>query len=103
MQPYFLPYAGYFRLLQATDLFVVYDCVQFTRRGWIHRNKLTNFQNEDVWFTLPLAKAAQDIKINELAFVNDAENRMLEQINKFPLFTTKEYLESEFNSLMMKF
>ncbi|MEL6186537.1 MAG: WbqC family protein, partial [Myxococcota bacterium] len=26
MQPYFMPYLGYFRLFAATDLFVVYDC-----------------------------------------------------------------------------
>ncbi len=103
MQPYFLPYAGYFRLLQATDLFVVYDCVQFTRRGWIHRNQLTNLENEAVWFTLPFTKAPQDIKINELSFANDAESRMQEQIRKFPLFTTKKYLESEFNPLMLQF
>ena len=40
MQPYFIPYAGYFRLFAASDLFVIYDCVQFPRRGWVHRNKL---------------------------------------------------------------
>lgn len=103
MQPYFLPYAGYFRLFQATDLFVVYDCVQFMRRGWLHRNKLTNFENETMWFTLPLAKAPQDIKINELSFVSDAETRMQEQMRKFPLLTSKRYLESEFNPLMQQF
>jgi hypothetical protein len=40
MQPYFVPYAGYFRLFAASDLFVIYDCVQFPRRGWVHRNRL---------------------------------------------------------------
>ena len=29
MQPYFMPYAGYFRLFAAADLFVALDCVQF--------------------------------------------------------------------------
>ncbi|MFZ7154261.1 MAG: WbqC family protein, partial [Bacteroidota bacterium] len=28
MQPYLLPYAGYYRLLKA-EVFVIYDCVQF--------------------------------------------------------------------------
>ena len=42
MQPYFLPYAGYFRLFSHTDLFIIYDCVQFIRRGWIHRNRFPN-------------------------------------------------------------
>ena len=37
MQPYFMPYAGYFRLFAAADVFVLFDCVQFPRRGWVHR------------------------------------------------------------------
>jgi hypothetical protein len=39
MQPYFMPYAGYFRLFCAADVFVMFDCVQFRRRGWVHRNR----------------------------------------------------------------
>jgi hypothetical protein len=56
MQPYFLPYAGYFRLFAATDLFVVYECVQFPRRGWVHRNQLVNTAGAERWLTLPLEK-----------------------------------------------
>ena len=33
MQPYFFPYAGYFRLFAHVDEFVIFDCVQFRRRG----------------------------------------------------------------------
>lgn len=40
MQPYFVPYLGYFHLLDAVETFVIYDCVQYIRRGWIHRNRL---------------------------------------------------------------
>ena len=54
MQPYFAPYAGYFRLLATTDLFVVYDCVQFPRRGWVHRNQLPDAAGKLDWLTLPL-------------------------------------------------
>ena len=103
MQPYFIPYAGYFRLLAATDLFVIYDCVQFTRRGYVHRNQLPNSSGELAWLTLPLAKAPQDIKIAELAFPEDAEVRMQEQLNKFPLFRGKRFLESELNTLRNSF
>lgn len=103
MQPYFIPYAGYFRLFQTADLFVVYDCVQFPRRGWLHRNQLPNFQNELAWFTLPLAKESRDILISELSFSSDAEDRMQEQFRKFPLFTNKSYLASEFSHAMTAF
>jgi len=40
MQPYFLPYIGYFQLMSAVDVFVVYDEVEFTKKGWINRNRI---------------------------------------------------------------
>jgi hypothetical protein len=72
MQPYFFPYAGYFRLLAASDLFVIYDCVQFPRRGWVHRNKLLDASGEARWLTLPLEKAPQSVLIQDLRFPPDA-------------------------------
>jgi hypothetical protein len=91
MQPYFIPYAGYFRLFCAADLFVIYDCVQFARRGYVHRNQLPNTKGELSWLTLPLAKAPQDIKISDLAFSPDASARMQEQLLKFPLFVRDNF------------
>ena len=71
MQPYFIPYAGYFRLMQAADIFVIYDCVQFARRGYVHRNRLDN-GNKKNWLTLPLVKQPRETKINQLAFRTDS-------------------------------
>jgi hypothetical protein len=85
MQPYFLPYAGYFRLIAQTDLFVVYDCVQFPRRGWVHRNKLLDVRGEEQWLTLPLKPGPQDIRIADLAFAGDAEAALAERLRPFPL------------------
>lgn len=90
MQPYFIPYAGYFRLFAATDLFVVYDCVQFIRRGWIHRNYMKLASGESDWLTLPLAKAPREVKIKDLAFVPDAAMRWDEQKRRFPLLMDKK-------------
>ncbi len=39
MQPYFLPYIGYFQLMAAVDQFVVYDDIEYTKKGWINRNR----------------------------------------------------------------
>src|SRR6185437_7330472 len=85
MQPYFIPYAGYFRLIAQADLFVVYDCVQFPRRGWLHRNKLLDAQGQEQWLTLPLTPAPQDVKICDLAFPPDAAERLAERLQPFPL------------------
>lgn len=40
MQPYYLPYRGYFALLSAADVFVIYDDVQYRHRFWQSRNRL---------------------------------------------------------------
>lgn len=85
MQPYFLPYAGYFRLIAQTDVFVVYDCVQFPRRGWLHRNKLLDTRGEEQWLTLPLKPAAQDVKIADLAFADDAQAALVDRLRPFPV------------------
>lgn len=85
MQPYFLPYAGYFRLLTGSDLFVIYDCVQFPRRGWVHRNKLRDAGGTEQWLTLPLAHAAQSARIDELAFPEDAAGELGRRLQPFPL------------------
>lgn len=84
MQPYFIPYAGYFRLFHAADVFVVFDCVQFIRRGWIHRNRLPRQNNELDWLTLPLKKAPQTVTINQLEFSETAEENWQERLDMFP-------------------
>ena len=40
MQPYFLPYIGYFQLMNLVDRFVIYDNIEYTKKGWINRNRL---------------------------------------------------------------
>ena len=40
MQPYFFPYIGYFQLINAVDEFLVYDNVNFIKKGWINRNNI---------------------------------------------------------------
>jgi len=89
MQPCFLPYAGFFRLFAVADLFVVYDCVQFPRRGWIHRNRLPDQKCQSRWLTLPLCKAPRDIRINQLAFPADAADRLKRQFSHFPSLQSK--------------
>lgn len=53
MQPYFLPYIGYFQLIAAVDVFIVYDNIKYTKKGWINRNRMLQ-NGQDVMFSLPL-------------------------------------------------
>ncbi|MGH6947743.1 MAG: WbqC family protein [Kiloniellales bacterium] len=84
MQPYFFPYAGYFRLFAQCDHFVLYDCVQFPRRGWVHRNRLPDATGEAQWLTLPIDKAPQEVAIRDLGFAKDAQQRFAEACRRFP-------------------
>jgi len=58
MQPYFLPYLGYFQLIAAADCFVLFDDVQFIRRGWIERNRYL-LEGDARWFGLSLESGPQ--------------------------------------------
>lgn len=59
MQPYFLPYIGYFQLMAMVDKFVVFDDVNFIQRGWINRNRLL-MNGAPYTFTIPLSHASQN-------------------------------------------
>lgn len=65
MQPYFLPYLGYFQLVNAVDTFVFFDDVNFIKKGWIHRNQVL-VNGEAHKFTIPLKDASQNKRINEV-------------------------------------
>ncbi len=71
MQPYFLPYIGYFQLLNAVDKFVLYDDVNFINRGWINRNNLL-LGGKPHLFTLPLVNASQNRLIHEVSLSEEA-------------------------------
>jgi hypothetical protein len=72
MQPYFLPYIGYFQLIGAVERFVVYDRIKYTKKGWINRNRFL-LSGTDATFSLPLKKGsdALDIVERELAAAFD--------------------------------
>ena len=63
MQPYFLPYVGYWRLMAEADLFVILDDVNYSR-GWINRNRIRNLEMSR-WLTVPLHKSSQNRQICE--------------------------------------
>lgn len=64
MQPYFLPYLGYFQLIREVDFFVLTDDYEFSKGGWINRNKIIQ-NNEVKYLTIPLKAASDYSKISE--------------------------------------
>lgn len=64
MQPYFFPYLGYFALMAAVDVFVAYDNVQFSRPGWINRNRILRDGSPE-WWTATVADSPHTHLINQ--------------------------------------
>jgi hypothetical protein len=72
MQPYFLPYIGYFQLIANVDKFVLYDNIQYTKKGWINRNRfLVNGKSQ--YFTIPIKRGSDYLSIQEREL---SENRI---------------------------
>lgn len=82
MQPYFMPYIGYWQLINAVDVFVLYDDVNYIKKGWINRNRLLE-NNASAYFNINLQGASQNKHINELERMQDerVEKGMLKRIS----------------------
>lgn len=66
MQPTYLPWSGYFGLMQSVDVFVLLDSVQFARRSWQQRNQIKTV-NGAQWLSVPvLSKGKRDQLICEV-------------------------------------
>jgi len=94
MQPYFFPYIGYFQLIQAVDAFVVYDNIQFTKKGWINRNRIL-VNGRDEYISLPIQSDSDylDIRDRKLAPGFEKERgkilrRITESYRRSPQFSS---------------
>jgi hypothetical protein len=90
MQPYLFAYIGYFQLISAVDVFVIYDDVSYIVRGWINRNQFL-INGEKRLFTISLHEASRNKLINEISIAEDFSKliKMLEHnYSKAPCFNS---------------
>lgn len=80
MQPYFMPYIGYFQLIAAVDLLIVYDNIKYTKKGWINRNRMLK-NGKDVMFSLPLKSGSDSLDVCERELATDFNRDKL--LNQF--------------------
>lgn len=86
MQPYFLPYLGYWQLMHCVDTFVIYDDVNFIKGGWINRNRYL-YQNQPKIFNIIMQDASSFKKINEIGLMqsNNSYNPMKKMMSTFAM------------------
>ncbi|KKT55702.1 MAG: WbqC-like protein [Parcubacteria group bacterium GW2011_GWC2_44_22] len=68
MQPNYLPWAGYFNLIDNCDVFVFLDHVQYTKNEWINRNRI-KIPKDWIYLTVPIktsGKLCQPIMETEI-------------------------------------
>ena len=70
MQPYFMPYIGYWQLMAAVDMYVVYDDVNYIKGGWVARNNIL-LNGQKHMFTITLNCASPNKLFNEITIKDD--------------------------------
>lgn len=91
MQPYFIPYIGYWQLLNLVDEYVIYDDVNFIKGGWINRNRIL-INGQPNYFNIPMLGASPFKLINEVKVNNDEKliqknlRKIIEVYKKAPYF-----------------
>jgi len=73
MQPTYLPWMGYFDLMDQCDLFVILDSVQFEKRSWQQRNRIKTPSGELMLSVPVLSKGRFDQEIREVQ-IDTAKN-----------------------------
>lgn len=77
LQPSYIPWRGFFHLIQKADVFVFYDDVQYDKHGWRNRNQIKS-SHGPVWLTIPVATKgiiSSGTSIKDVRFVADSSWR----------------------------
>ena len=80
MQPYFLPYIGYFQLIQLVDIYVIADDLNFIKNSYIKKNSILD-NGAPALISLQLIGASQNKLINEIE-VGDNVDKLLTAIQR---------------------
>ena len=97
MQPTFLPWIGYFKLITKVDIFIFFDDAQYSKNSWHNRNKIL-LKSETKWLTLPIKKKSLKTNINETlidhtkTWKEDIISKIENAYNKHFFFNDLEFL-----------
>jgi len=71
LQSNYIPWKGYFDIINMVDEFILYDDMQYTKNDWRNRNKIKT-PNDAQWLTIPIRqeKLSQKIKDTKISYKN---------------------------------
>jgi len=95
LQSNYIPWKGYFDLINMVDEFVLYDDVQYTKNDWRNRNKITTSQGLH-WLTIPvrqinIEQLIKDTKVSDSRWSKKHWSTIQQNYSKSKYF--KQYKE----------
>lgn len=93
MQPYFFPYLGYFGLIANSDRWIVFDPVQYIRKGWMNRNRVLKAGGGEKYVGLTLATHERGTLIKDMRLAPDPArfDLFLRQLDAYKLLRAPHY------------
>ena len=91
MQPTFLPWLGYFDLIDQAEMFVFLDTVQFEKQSWQQRNRIRTAKGLE-WFTVPVfikgrfGQSIRDVVIRTTTFPDKHIKALKQHYGKTPYY-----------------
>ena len=84
LQPGYLPWLGFFEQMHKSDIFVIYDDVQYDKDSWRNRNRIKTPQGTQ-WLTVPVR-----INFEELPLINEVKIDNAKDWRKKHLFSIRQ-------------
>tara|TARA_Y100000385_G_scaffold64224_1_gene63434 strand:- start:3717 stop:4295 length:579 start_codon:yes stop_codon:yes gene_type:complete len=69
-QPEHFPYKGFFQKMEASELFIILDNVNYRKNYFQNRNKFLNKNEVEEWFTIQVEKGATSKHIKDVKVVD---------------------------------
>jgi len=92
MQPYFMPYLGYFQAIKAVDKYILYENLTYILNGWMNRNRIRTRNSPANFLIVPVNSKSSNSLISNVKIDNtqDWKSKILETITfaykKSPFF-----------------
>ena len=90
LQSNYIPWKGYFDLINMVDVFILYDDVQFTKNDWRNRNKIKT-ANGVTWLTIPvlhesLSQSIEETRVSQQLWRKKHWNSLCQSYARAPHF-----------------
>jgi len=95
MQPTYLPWIGYFEMIDVCDIFVFLDDVQFQRKSWQQRNVIKG-TNGPILLTVPVFNKGKRFQKIEQVIINNNENWARQHLKSINMAYSKSYFYKQY-------